>query len=282
MECHAGGSRSIPTVHQRRQRREAVGCPRRLTKPPNTTMKTTRLRDCVERLSHHLQGHSGRNLIDPSFQDHVLIPDDFFKYFYHVGCSTNLHSFVNSGLTSGGQNLSNRQTVFSLLVDLMNKDTRILIRSTWEHRVMHNTCIKHGRNIRTRCTGSTSHLLRKERIKVLSNANERHHPLQYTPSLLFPEGYQDGNWRNFARTIFESHRPLPKISLRNDWIPIRSTGQPVVTEQTSQEIETRFSRDCENTNLFVERLEKDKDVDADRDKTLVTPASEHLNCHNQL
>ena len=25
-----------------------------------------------------LQGHSGRNLIDPSLQDDVLIPDDFF------------------------------------------------------------------------------------------------------------------------------------------------------------------------------------------------------------
>ena len=48
-----------------------------------------------------------------------------------------------------------------------------------------------------------------------------------------------------------------------------------MTEQTSrssaQEIETRFSLDCKNTKLFVERLEKDKDtdkdVDADRDRT---------------
>ena len=48
-------------------------------------------------------------------------------------------------------------------------------------------------------------------------------------------------------------------------------------EQTSrssaQEIDTRFSRDCENTNLFVERLEKDKDtdkdVDADSVRTLI-------------
>ena len=52
-------------------------------------------------------------------------------------------------------------------------------------------------------------------------------------------------------------------------------GRPVVTEQTSrssaQEIDTRFSLDRKNTNLFVERLEKDKDtdedVDADRDRT---------------
>ena len=57
--------------------------------------------------------------------------------------------------------------------------------------------------------------------------------------------------------------------------PIHRTGRPVVTEQTSrssaQEIDTRFSLDCENSNLFVERLEKDKDtdkdVDADRDRT---------------
>ena len=27
-----------------------------------------------------LQGHSGRNLIDPSLQDNVIIPDGFFKY----------------------------------------------------------------------------------------------------------------------------------------------------------------------------------------------------------
>ena len=75
-----------------------------------------------------------------------------------------------------------------------------------------------------------------------------------------------------------------KISLRNDWMkelgskvagqsegsqptqpnpnPIHRTGRPVVTEQTSrssaQEIDTRFSLDCENTNLFVEHLERQR------------------------
>ena len=79
--------------------------------------------------------------------------------------------------------------------------------------------------------------------------------------------------------VFESSRPSPKISLRNDWMkdlrsevarqsegsqptqsdpnPNHRTGRPVVKEQTSrssaQEIDTRFSLDCENTNLFVER-----------------------------
>ena len=59
-----------------------------------------------------LQGHSGRSLIDPALQDNVVIPSDFFQYIYHVGCAINLHSIINSGLTLGSQNLSNRQTVF--------------------------------------------------------------------------------------------------------------------------------------------------------------------------
>ena len=97
--------------------------------------------------------------------------------------------------------------------------------------------------------------------------------------------------------MYESPRPPPKISLRNDWMkelgsevarqsegsqptqpnpnPFHRTRRPVVTEQTSrssaQEIDTRFSLHCENTNLFFEHLEKDKDtdkdVDADRDRT---------------
>ena len=48
-----------------------------------------------------LQGHSGRNLIDPSLQDNVLIPGDFFEYIYHVGCAINLHSIINSGIDTG-------------------------------------------------------------------------------------------------------------------------------------------------------------------------------------
>ena len=106
-----------------------------------------------------LQGHSGRSLIDLTLQDNVIFPNGFFQYIYHVGCAINLHSIINSGLIPGGQHLSNRQTVFFLPVDPMDKTIRILTRSTWEHRVLHNTCIKHGRNIRIRCIVSTSTLI---------------------------------------------------------------------------------------------------------------------------
>ena len=66
-----------------------------------------------------LQGHSGRNLIDPSLQDNVLIPNGFIEYNHHIGCAINLQ---NSGLIPGGQNLSKRQTVFFTSVGPMNKE----------------------------------------------------------------------------------------------------------------------------------------------------------------
>ena len=117
------------------------------------------------------------------------------------------------------------------------------------------------------------------------------------PACCIPKAIKIETGEIIYEKVYESPRPPPKISLRNDWMkelgsevarqsegsqptqpnpnPIHRTGRPVVTEQTSrssaQEIDTRFSLDCENTNLFVERLEKDKDtdkdVDADRDRT---------------
>ena len=125
-----------------------------------------------------------------------MIPDDFLKYICHVGRAINLHSIINSGLIPGGQILSNRQTVFFLFVNPMDKEHRdpekIRFGSTASCTVpaysMEETP-KHGVLGRHQTSS-------KERIRVLLDAIERHHPLQYTPSFLYPEGYQDGNWRN--------------------------------------------------------------------------------------
>ena len=64
-----------------------------------------------------LQGHSGRNLIDPSLQDNVIIQSGFFQQIYHIGCAFNLHPIINNGLIPGGLNSSKRQTVFFLPID---------------------------------------------------------------------------------------------------------------------------------------------------------------------
>ena len=34
-----------------------------------------------------LQGHSGRNPINPTLQDNVLIPNNFFEDINHIGCA---------------------------------------------------------------------------------------------------------------------------------------------------------------------------------------------------
>ena len=106
---------------------------------------------------------------------------------------------MNSGLIPGGfKNLSKRQTIFFLHVDPMNKehkDPETIDQSTASCTVSANNVeetSKHGVLGRYQTCS-------KERIRVLSDAIERHHPLQYTPSLLYPEGYQDGNWRNHIR-----------------------------------------------------------------------------------
>ena len=57
---------------------------------------------------------------DPTLQDNVLIPNNFFEYICHVGCAISLHSITNSGLIAGGQNSSReRQTVFFTVVNPM-------------------------------------------------------------------------------------------------------------------------------------------------------------------
>ena len=68
-----------------------------------------------------LQGHSGRNLIDLSSKDNVVIQSGFFQHIYRIGCVFNLHSIINSGVIPGGQNSSKRQTVFFLPIDPRDK-----------------------------------------------------------------------------------------------------------------------------------------------------------------
>ena len=88
-----------------------------------------------------LQRHSGRNLIDPSLQDNVVIPSNFFQHVYRIGCAFNLDSIINCGLRFGGQSSSKRQTLFFLLVDLMDKshkdpkviDLNVLRRAQYLH-----------------------------------------------------------------------------------------------------------------------------------------------------
>ena len=245
-----------------------------------------------------LQGHSGRNLIDPSLQDNVLIPDDFFKYIYHVGCAINLHSIINSGLIPGGQNLSKRQTVFFLPVNPMDKEHKdpetIDLKAPRLVQNMHTAWKKHQNTV----YWVDIRLAQKKGLKFYQTRSNAIILYNTLPAYCIPKTIKMETGEIIYEKEHESPRPPQKISLRNDWMkevgpevarqaegsqptqpnpnPIHRTRRPVVTEQTSrssaQEIDTRFSLDCENTNLLFERLEKDKDtdkdVDADREECL--------------
>ena len=98
-----------------------------------------------------LQGHSRRSLIDPTLQDNVVIPSNFFQYIYHVGCAINLHSIINSVLIRRGQHLSNRQTVFFLPVVPMDKEhkdpEKIDLKAPRFARYMHKAWKKHQNTV---------------------------------------------------------------------------------------------------------------------------------------
>ena len=136
-----------------------------------------------------LQGHSGRNLIDPTLQYNVALPSNFFQYIYHVRCAINVHSIINSGLILGGQILNNRQTAFFLLVDPMDKNHKdpetIDLNEPRHAQYMHKAWKRHQNAVYW-----------EERIEVLSDSIERKHSSRNTSSLLYSESCQDGNCRS--------------------------------------------------------------------------------------
>ena len=221
-----------------------------------------------------LQGHSGRNPMDPSLQDIVLIPDNFFEYIYHIGCAINLHSIMNSGLIPGGQNLSKRQTVFFMPVDPMNK----------EHKDSDTVGLKAPRLARYLQTAWKKHqntvywvdikLAQKKRFKFYQTRSTAI-ILQHTPSLLYPEGYQDGNWRKPYTRKYMRHPgllrrfPLKTIGCRN-WVQklqdiVKTPNKPNPTKDHKSNCENRatcFDRtsirfECsENRRTFLAWLRK--------------------------
>ena len=228
-----------------------------------------------------LQGHSRRSLIDPSLQDNVIIPDGFFKYIYHVGCAINLHSIINSGVIPGGQHLSNRQTVFFLPVDPMDKEHNdpetIDLEAPSLAQYVHKAWKKHQNTV----YWVDINLALKKGLKVhqtRSNAIILHETLR---AYCIPKVVRMETGEVIYEKVCASPRPPPKISLKHDWMkefvsevarqpdgevarqskssqpsqPNQNpdhdrTGRPVVCPQRAPQ--TRFSRDSTNFILKEE------------------------------
>ena len=164
-----------------------------------------------------LQGHSGRNLIDPSLQDNVVIQSGFFQHTYHIGCAFNLHSIINNGLIPGGQNSSKRQIVFFLPIDLRNKDhkdpEKIDLNVPRRAQYLHNAWKKHQD---AENWVAIDLLIRKGLTFYQTRSNAI--ILQgILPAFCIPKVVRLKTGEVLYEKAYMSPGPPPKISLRHDW-----------------------------------------------------------------
>ena len=164
-----------------------------------------------------LQGHSGRNLIDPSIQDNVVIQRGFFQHIYHVGCAFNLHSIINNGLIPGGQNSSKRQTVFFLLVDPMDISHKDLekIDLNVPHRAqyLHNAWKRHQDAV----FWVDINLAIEKGLKFYQTRSNAIILQETLPAYCIPKVVRMKTGEVLNEKVYMSPRPPPKISLKNEW-----------------------------------------------------------------
>ena len=248
-----------------------------------------------------LHGHSGRNFIDPSLQDNVLIPNSFFEYICHIGCAINLHSITISGLIPGGQNLSKRQTVFFTSVDPMTK----------EHRDPDNIDLKAPRlawyqQKKWKKQQNTVYwvdikLAQRKGIKFYQTRSNAIILYDTLSACCIPKAIMMETGEIIHERVNASPRPPPKISFKDNLSKelgsvaggsedsqqtLPKTQNPIVRTRRpvkSEEIDKGVLFDCESTNvrtvrpvnscvpMSVERVDEDKDtdenVDADQIRT---------------
>ena len=194
-----------------------------------------------------LQGHSGSNFVDPSSQDNVVIPSNFFQYIYHVGCTINLHSIIYSGLIPGGQNLSIKQTIFSLLVDPMDKNhmdpDTIDLNAPRHAQSMH----KAWKKLKNTVYWVDINLALRKGLKFYqarSNAIILHEPL---PACCIPKVVRMETWELKNEKVSASPRPLPKISLKHDWM--KELGSEVARQPEEVARQAKFSQSSQQNPI---------------------------------
>ena len=164
-----------------------------------------------------LQGHSGRNLIDPSLQDNVVIPSKFFQYIYHIGCAFNLHSIINSGLIPGGQNSSKRQTVCFLPVDPRDKSHKdpdeIDLNVPRRAQYLHNAWKRHQDAV----YWVDINLAIEKRLTFYQTRSNAIIFQETLPANCIPKVVRLKSGEVLYEKVFMSPRPPPKISLKHEW-----------------------------------------------------------------
>ena len=145
------------------------------------------------------------------------IPKDFFECLYHAGCAINVKSIINSGLIFGGQSLRNRQTVFFLFVDPMDKNHKDpekndlsvprgakYVHSAWKK---HQYAVFWVDIILSNRKGLKFHQTRSDAI-ILQGI---------LPAYCIPKVVRLKTGEVLNEKTYMSPRPPPKISLKHEW-----------------------------------------------------------------
>ena len=154
-----------------------------------------------------------------------------------------LHSIINSGLIPGGQNLSNKQTVFFLPVDPMNKEHKdfdtIDLGTPRLAQYMHKAWKKHQSTV----YWDDINLALKKGLKfdqTRSNAIILHETL---PAYCIPKVVRMENGEVIFEKAYASPRPPPKISLKHEWM--KELGSEVARQAEGEVV--RQARSSQST-----------------------------------
>ena len=165
-----------------------------------------------------LQGNSGRGLIDPTLQDNVVIPSNFFQYIHHVGCAINLHSIINSGLIPGGKFEQKTDGILHVCESYEQKKTEIRAKLTRKHRVLHGTIRRSGRNIKTGCVWVDIKLAQCKGLKFYQTRSNAIILYDTLPAYCIPKAIMMETGEIIYEKIYASPRLPPKISFRDNWM----------------------------------------------------------------
>ena len=145
-----------------------------------------------------LQGHSGRNPIDPHTPGQSVNSGQFLRvhFSYWMCHQFTLHKFrIDTGRTKFKQGKTD-SVLYSC--ESHGQGTRRSVQAwldqTTSCMVQAKVDKAPGYGVLGRYTACST-----ERIEILSNQIEHNHPLRYTPSLLYLKSCCDGNWRSLIR-----------------------------------------------------------------------------------
>ena len=138
----------------------------------------------------------------------MVIRSGFFQHIYHIGCTFNLHSIINSGLIPGGQDSSRRQTVFFMPIDP---------RDTGHQDPAH---------IEFSVPRRAQYLRGSGRIQELQNEI---HCMNDSTEFQDAESIRSGNSHVPSRPVSFSPHPIPEGMSRHSFlVPSRRDGPPSI------------------------------------------------------